>query len=221
MVWLHEINETIIKGLRNSLKYKDKDVVKSVTVRYSKPEGESTEGLAKELPLVTIKIYDIFLDLERIGTTQWLKQKVDETEDTVDLVSYPTPYWLFYEVTITAEYQEDIIDIITQLQMELPARGYILVPDSDTKEDVPLFIEMLPFILKDRVHGEKTIKEESLQRRFRAVLRYKLTAELPQRDIETFFKVKEVDLQVGKPEEFSEEEEEELIEEEGDSDGED
>ena len=195
-IWVHEINNAILNMLRNSLTYKTGEVIKPVTVRYSKPEGETGEGVSEELPIVTFKLNDLLLDLERIGTTQWLKRRMNETDDTVDLVSYPIPYWLYYTFSVTSEFREDSLDIMTQLQGILPARGYIMVPDSITNEDVPLFIQMIKFEDAERVHGEKTLKEESLRRRFRTMIRYKLTAELDRNDAETFFKVKDMEVEV-------------------------
>jgi hypothetical protein len=192
MVWIEEIDRKISKLVRDFIRITDEDGKSNpVKIVYSEAEGEGELPINEELPLITLKLYDLRLDKSRI-TNPGLKIKVNSTTDTVSLKNYPLPYWLLYEITITTEFQQDIIAIETQLQSILSPRGELLVPDSQTNEDTSLFIELIQYLKPKVIEAEKTKTEERKRRRLKSVLRYRITAELDSNNIEEYFKVKEV-----------------------------
>ena len=161
------------------------------TVEYGRPEGEGEDRIQAKLPIINRRLYHVALDFERIGQNQWQTEVVEETEDEVDLKFKPIPHLLYYEITITTQFTEDLIDLQTQVIKKLPLRGALFLKD-DNDEEFGVFIENISMEDAERVHPEKTKQAESKVRRFRSVFRYKLTAELDPHDVKQYYKVKEV-----------------------------
>jgi len=194
MTWINDINAKIRGLLQNNMYVTRPNGTLNATVEYGRSEGEGSASIQDKLPIVNYRIYDIILDLERIGQKQWLHEKIEETEDEITVRRYPVPYWIFWEFNITTEYQEDLMELTTQLMKTIPFRGSIYMLD-DNQEEFSLFVEKVASEEAERVHAEKTKRDESKIRRFRSIFRYRLTAELESDEVKTFYKVKDIEIE--------------------------
>ena len=120
MVWIEEINNFLVNRLRETILIKDEYGAPSpIFVSYSEPEGEDEGDINKVLPRITVRVSDVRLDKQRSTLTQGLEKRYAETQDTVTLQSYPIPHWLFYEINLYAEFQRDMVSLITQVQSQI------------------------------------------------------------------------------------------------------
>jgi hypothetical protein len=198
MVWLEQIETTFYNLVKDKVRvYDSNGILVPVDISYAQGEGEGEQPINETLPKITLRLYDLRVDLERLANVNTgMRYKSAETVDTVTMKEYPMPYWLYYEFIVIAEYQEDVNAIVTQLQCVLPPRGTLLVPDSIDSVDTGLYMELIQYLKPKKMDTEKTTTEERLVRRLKSVLRYRLTAELDRENIEQYYKVKALDLSV-------------------------
>lgn len=177
MVWIKDILKSLIQELNDEITVKDREGDdKEVNVHLSNLSDEDMDEL---LPLITIRLYDIVPDFERVGMYHGVKKREEnEDEDTVTLTKYPEPYWLFVEINVNTEFLEDAHDIFTQIFKKYRFRTDILVPEDDG-EEVALFMNLVQFNRPSE--NEQMAREdyENRKRRYYADFRYKITAELP------------------------------------------
>jgi len=196
MIWLHDLNRKIKDDCEKiKIKYGNEEP-KNVTVKYSNPEGEEhEEGFFEDLPRILFEIYDIQPDLKRKATWQGVKMKVDENEDIVKVKDMPLPFWIYYKITIMAEYQSDVIDLYTGIMEKFPYWCYLkIMKEDESEEEIEnvVFMELLKHSKPDRWYQEVSRSEEAKRRIFSPFLQYRVTAELDIGELETYNKVKDI-----------------------------
>ena len=196
MVWIEEINRHLITALRETLRVRNAaGLLVPVTIDYSQPEGEGRADIDEDLPKVTLRLYDLLLDLSRVGEMQGVRVNLTSDALTVTQTESPDPYWLFYQISFVTEYAEDYMALITQTQQLFPPRTTIKVRDSDGVDLVGLYMELVEFDITRRRTAELPLVSTQTGRRFQGLLRYKITAELPKSVVEQYFRVKTVTIE--------------------------
>lgn len=190
-LWIKEINEYLVLFLREKLKVHNGKELAPVKVTFSSPEGEGEKDIHENLPIVAVSLVNVLPDFGRIKAYHGMQDRVDINEDEVEIMDYPEPYWLYYKFSFTTGYNEDVMDLTTQLFRIFGNRGFVKIIDGEGEVN-PLYMEFVGFNSPDRSEKEKTLSEERKTRIFRTEMIFKITAELQRSDAQRFYKTKDV-----------------------------
>ena len=183
MAWLFEISTHLVETLGNNLEINDT----AVPVFYANPELDDAKGIAeRKRPRVAVHLYNMTPNKE------WLKKDygtdliLEESDDTIVLSEKPLPYWLYFQISLLTDYQQNNLNLVSQISQLFPFRSHIRVGNGG--EEDCLFMEQVEYLQPNR--EEFNVSSQKI-RRFRSVFRYKVAATLPLSDNmrEEYYKV--------------------------------
>ena len=194
MAWLHEINRELVKRIGQYLN-KDRDLNTPIEVRYTTPDNSNNRPSHPDgNPVVLVKLYNLSEDSSRVTSRTWTGTEiVGEDDDTIELRKMPIPYWLYYEFSLIAQSNKDMIDITSRIMSLFPSRCTLPVEDEEGNEQLH-YMEMSKFNDPSQRDRFRTQTEERQRRTLRSTLRYKISAKLPRVETEEYFKVKKVEI---------------------------
>jgi len=164
--------------------------MEKVPVIYHLPES----GIAPDFDqnIVTLFLYDMQLDTERLQSDIDLVIDRDETEFTITTKKVPIPYKLFYQFDLWSLKQSSLVRMVQDFQMQFQPRTSILVPDH--KDDLhDLFMELCSSRNADATLWANAAHKTD-KRFFRRIFRYCVHAELDSSKVQVHQMVKEVNI---------------------------
>jgi hypothetical protein len=156
-----------------------------VHVTYFSPEHEGQQDIDYIRPAIVVYQYDQVHDLRREQSI--VSQMVSDTPTDITLKRVPTPMKFFYQFTIITDYQLHMNEIIKQINMLFPTRGYISLTDPDGE------IVHYDFFQKGMVNGYTNQYLQygagEQERLFKKLYRYHLHGEIDEYQANTYKKV--------------------------------
>lgn len=161
---------------------------KPIHVTFFAPEPEGTEDRNTMRPAVVVYMYDQVHDTRREQSI--LSQYVKDTPTDITLKEVPTPMKFFYQFTVITDYQQHMNEIIHQLNLLFPTRGYItLTAPNGEKVSYDFFQRSV-----DNAYTQQFLQygANTADRIFRKIYRYQLIAEVDEFQEYTYKKVQGV-----------------------------
>lgn len=156
-----------------------------IHVTYFSPEPEGEEDKDFLRPAIVLFMYDEVHDITREHSI--MSNVVADTPTDVTLKRVPTPTKFFYQMTILTDYQQHMNEIIRQLNLLFPKRGYITLKAPNGGESSYDFFQRG---VSDGYSAQYIEFGANEQRRiFRKIYKYVLHTEIDEYQSRTYKKV--------------------------------
>lgn len=163
-----------------------------ITVTAFSPEHEGDKDVDQKRPAVIFSMEDLIHD--RTRELSDLREVVSQTTLTKTLREIPTPIKLIYQFTLTTAYQQHMSEMIQQLQLLFPMRGYIsLTSPSGEIHDYDFYQKGVSAGFTNQFTQFGVGRPE---REFRKIYRYHLYTEMLESMEETYQTIQDLNLDV-------------------------